>query len=41
MTECEEKVRETALRDEIPAALTLNIYYTCYAIDNFILISLS
>lgn len=34
-----EKVREkeTALRDEIPAALTLNTYYTCYAIDKFIL----
>lgn len=30
-----EKV--TALRDEIPAALTLNTYYTCYAIDKFIL----
>lgn len=34
-----ERVREkaTALRDEIPAALTLNTYYTCYAIDKFIL----
>lgn len=30
-------MRETALRDEIPAALTLNTYYTCYAIDKFIL----
>lgn len=34
-----EKAREkeTALRDKIPAALTLNTYYTCYAIDKFIL----
>jgi len=31
------KEKETALRDEIPAALTLNTYYTCYAIDKFIL----
>lgn len=29
--------KKTALRDEIPAALTLNTYYTCYAIDKFIL----
>lgn len=29
--------KETALRDKIPAALTLNTYYTCYAIDKFIL----
>jgi len=29
--------KEAAPRDEIPAALTLNTYYTCYAIDKFIL----
>lgn len=29
--------KKSALRDEIPAALTLNTYYTCYAIDKFIL----
>lgn len=32
-----ERKKETALRDKISAALTLNTYYTCYAIDKFIL----